>query len=125
MKELQDEFLAGLAPILNMTTLIKERELLQKLDEYRWTIRSTMSSFAPRKTARLFRTPREILKAAIQGFKPPASCGMPGARARSGELRSKRGGVLGIRHSSYQTSQSACVSGGPGRCRFPRFVDIV
>ncbi len=97
MKELQDEFLAGLAPILNMTTLIKERELLQKLDEYRWDdsvydefLRSAQDA-APHAT--------RDSQAAIQGFKRPphVECLALAHAAESFAVSAEEFWALGIR----------------------------
>jgi hypothetical protein len=69
MKELRDEFLARLAPVPNMNGMLKEKELLQKLDGYQWD-ESAYNNFLIVAKNAAPHTTRDS-GAAIQGFKLP------------------------------------------------------
>jgi hypothetical protein len=69
MNELRDDFLARLAPISNVNGMVKERELLHKLDGYRWD-ESAHNEFVLAAKKGAPHTTRDS-GAAIQGFKLP------------------------------------------------------
>jgi hypothetical protein len=69
MKELQGDLLARLSPVFDFSGMAKEKELLQKLDGYRWDESSYEEFvFAAAKSAPRTRDSH----AAMQGFKRPA-----------------------------------------------------
>ena len=70
MKQLQGDFLAQLAPISNMNGMVKEKELLHRLDGCRWD-ESACNEFVLAAKKGAPHTTRDS-QAAMQGFKLPA-----------------------------------------------------
>jgi hypothetical protein len=76
MKELQSDLLARLSPVLNLDGMNREKDLLQKLDGYRWD-ESAYNAFIRAATRRARRMTTRDSEARMQGGKLPAhvECG--------------------------------------------------
>lgn len=109
MKELRDDFLAQLAPVLNMNGMVKEKELLHKLDGYRWD-ESAHNEFVLTAKKGAPHTTRDS-QAAIQGFKLPQhiECGELAYSAEKFAINAEEFWEQGIRLTKHLKAHVAIV----------------